>query len=284
VIHIRASGQTFEGNHEALVSKARFDRVQAILHGRVGARVQIHDFLFRRFLRCAHCGNCLIGELKKGRVYYRCHTRTCPTTNIREDVASEAIAEGLNGLHFTEQEHAYLKLRMAELKSSWGRDREQELQNLKLKIEQVTERLNRATDAYLDGALDREMFEERKGKLIEGRRALTDRHGDFEANRASVPDELQRCVELAGSAYSLYQLASIEKKRRLLRMLMSNCTVDAKKIDIAWQLPFRQIAEREKETDGGPSKEIGRTLGALVEGLFHLFVEHPEIDFSAFQN
>jgi site-specific DNA recombinase len=279
VMHIRASGQTFEGNHKALITTSLYERVQDILHGRIGTRVKTHDFLFRRFIRCVHCKNALIGELQKGHVYYRCHTRTCPTTNIREEVAGDLIAGKLKALEFAERERAYLACRIAELKAAWIRDREQELQNLKVKIEQVTERLNRVTDAYLDAALDREMFEERKAKLVQERRALTDRRADFEANRASVPDELRKCVELAQSAYSLYQSASTEKKRRLLRIVVSNCAIDAKKLDFTWAIPFQQIAEREKDTDGAPSKEIPRTLENLLGGLLGFFAEHVEVDF-----
>ncbi|MGA2654152.1 MAG: hypothetical protein ABSF28_26825, partial [Terracidiphilus sp.] len=159
-------------------------------------------------------------------------------------------------------------------------NREQELQGLKMKIEQITERLNRVTDAYLEGALDREMFEERKAVLIAERRALNDRRADYEANRASVPDELQKFVELAGSANSLYQAASIAKKRRLLRTVMSNCTIQRKNIGFTWRPPFCEVAKRENKTDGAPSKEIGRTSALLITRLLKFFTESPEIDFS----
>ncbi|MGC9224935.1 MAG: recombinase family protein [Terracidiphilus sp.] len=41
VMRIMASGETYLGNHEALISKSLFDRVQDILHGRVGTRTNI---------------------------------------------------------------------------------------------------------------------------------------------------------------------------------------------------------------------------------------------------
>jgi len=280
VIRIRASGETYDGNHQALISKSLFDRVQDILHGRVGTRVMVHDFLFRRFIACACCGNSLIGELQKGIVYYRCHTKTCPGTSTREDTVSEIFVGKLRTLVFPEREKEQIDARIREMKATWIASREQELQGLKFKIEQITERLNRVTDAYLEGALDREMFEERKAVLIGERRALGNRRADYEANRASVPDELRRFVELAGSAYSLYWNASTAKKRRLLRILMSNCTIQQKKIEFMWRPPFREVAEREKDTDGAPSKEIHRTLEVLLDSLFKFFAEHPAIDLS----
>jgi DNA invertase Pin-like site-specific DNA recombinase len=280
VIRIHASGQTFEGNHESLISKNLFDRVQNILHGRVGTRVHVHDFLFRRFIACASCGNSLIGELQKGNVYYRCHTKRCPGTSIKEEVVSELIANALCSLAFSEPEKIILAERIREKKVAWIASREQELQGLKMKLEQITERLNRVTDAYLEGALDREMYEERKTMLIAERRALNDRRSDYEANRASVPDELRKFVELAGTAYSLYKSTHDAKRRRLLRTVMSNCTVQRKDIGFTWRPPFGGVAEREKETDGAPSKEIPRTLETLLDRLFTFFTERPAIDLS----
>jgi hypothetical protein len=124
------------------------------------------------------------------------------------------------------------------------------------------------------------MFDERKALLVHERRALTDRRADFETNRASIPNELQKFVELAGSAYSLYENASTEKKRRLLRVLMSNCTINAKKVDLAWQLPFRQVAEREQDSDCRPSKEMHRTTNLLIARIWEYLLGPHELDFS----
>ncbi len=280
IMRIRASGETYQGNHEALISKNLFDRVQDILHGRVGTRVHVHDFPFRRFIRCAACSNALIGELQKGRVYYRCHTKACAKTSVREDSVASLVDEKLRTLVFSDVERAEMLARIGELKASWAGHREQEMQRLTLQIDQLTERLNRTTDAYLEGVLDREAFEERKAALITERRALTDRRADYDANRTSVPEELQKFVELAGAAYSLYCGAITTKKRRLLRTVMSNCTLDQKKLDITWQTPFCIVAEREKTTQSAPDREIGRTSTLLVDRLFALFAEQPTLDFS----
>jgi len=280
VIRIRASGETYEGNHEALISKNLFDRVQDILHGRVGTRVKVHDFPFRRFIACENCGNHLIGELQKGNVYYRCHTKKCAGTSIREERVGELVIRALSALAFSEEEKTLVMARIRELKAAWIESREQELHGLKLKIEQVAERLNRVTDAYLEGALDRNMFDERKAVLISERRALSDRQADYETRRTSVPDELQKFIELAGSANSLYQAASAAKKRRLLRIVMSNCTIRQKSIWFTWRLPFGEVAERGNETGGAPDREIGRTCALLIDELFAFFAEQPTLDLS----
>jgi hypothetical protein len=285
VMRIRASGETYQGNHEALISRQLFERVQDIMHGRVGTRVQVHDFRFRRFITCAVCGNSLIGELQKGRVYYRCHTKACVKTSIRDDVVAALIAVKLKALAFSPDEKEQLLLEIGQLKASWAELREREMQRITLQIDQLTDRLNRVTDAYLEGVLDREMFEERKAGLIAERRALVDQKADYEANRVSVPEQLRRFVELAGSAYSLYSEAVTAKKRRLLRIVMSNCTINRKEIDIAWQTPFRFVAEREEILQSALDREIPRTSALPIARLISRLVKHFErhsgtLDFS----
>lgn len=81
-IHIRRSNQTFEGVHEPLISKQLFDRVQAVLTGKLNTRTMRHDFLYRRRLTCKNCEYSLIGETQKGYIYYRCQRAECPTTSV----------------------------------------------------------------------------------------------------------------------------------------------------------------------------------------------------------
>jgi site-specific DNA recombinase len=104
IIRIKSSGESYLGVHEPIVSKRLFDRVQHVLDGKVTAGPLTHDFLFRRMITCARCGYRLIGERQKGNVYYRCHTRNCPTLTIREDVVQATIQRHLMPLGLTTDE------------------------------------------------------------------------------------------------------------------------------------------------------------------------------------
>ncbi|HLG96912.1 MAG TPA: recombinase family protein [Bryobacteraceae bacterium] len=65
VIRVKRTGDTYPGAHEALISKALFDDVQAVRDGRLNTRKKKYDFLFRRFIRCERCEYSLIGELNR---------------------------------------------------------------------------------------------------------------------------------------------------------------------------------------------------------------------------
>lgn len=278
MIRVSVSGDTFVGNHEALISKSTFDRVQDILHGRVGTRNTIHDFLYRKTIQCANCGNRLIGELQKGIVYYRCHGRNCKQVSITEQRFKAALDEQLQKIRFTAEESAYLGNRISALKGSWAKDREVAIRAIKIRTELIGDRLSRLMDAYLDQTLDKAIFDERRASLLSERRALEDKIREYEAGRVSIPEEIEKCVELAKSASTLYRSADIERKRRLLRVLMSNCVIRDKSLEFVWQTPFRVIAEREKSDECTHSKEKGRAGTPLFEWLMEFFRKNPNLE------
>src|SRR5689334_9709957 len=109
IIHIKTTNETFKGVHEPLVPRQLFDRVQKILRGKLNARSIKHDFVYRRRLTCKSCGYSLVGELRKGHVYYRCHETRCPTTCLREEVVEEAVLDQFARLRFSADERAWLR-------------------------------------------------------------------------------------------------------------------------------------------------------------------------------
>jgi hypothetical protein len=56
LIRIRKTGQIFEGKHEPLISKRLFDDVQDVIAGRLNKRPTLHEFLFRKIVKCKLCG------------------------------------------------------------------------------------------------------------------------------------------------------------------------------------------------------------------------------------
>ncbi|MDD3487673.1 MAG: recombinase family protein [Candidatus Moranbacteria bacterium] len=65
-------GKYYSGNHETLISKELFDKVQNIINGKNRSRYKKHFYPLRGFMTCNVCG-CLMTALeKKGFVYYYC--------------------------------------------------------------------------------------------------------------------------------------------------------------------------------------------------------------------
>jgi site-specific DNA recombinase len=274
LIKLETTKETFPGIHAPLVSAQLFRRVQRVLNGKVNGKVQVHDFQFRRLLKCGNCGYALVGERQKGHAYYRCHTHNCETKGIREEVIDKAILTQLNLLQFSRQERAYLSARLKALKLQWNDESNEKKESFDSRIRQITERLSRLTDAYIDGDLEKRLFEERKAMLLEERRNLEDILAGWDNKKRQTPDRLAKFLELAGNAYRGYEAADPAEKRELLQIVTSNRTLTGKSLDISLVPPFRQVAERFLSSNGEASRAQVR-MNKLLAALSKLIDNDP---------
>ena len=249
LITIKKTGETYDGSHESLITQDLFERVQDIMRGRTNTRPLKHDFLFRRRIACKGCGYSLIGEIHKSHVYYRCQVAGCHKTSVREEVIESALLESLLPLKLSSREQAYLKQEAARMATESHLYRENLEKSLRLQLNQIAERLNRVTDAFIDRLIDKESFEQRKRALLVERTGVEDKLKKLQDGRAG---SLMEFLEQADSAYLSYKTGTVEQKRKLINVLTSNRAVDGKSPEIVLRLPFNEIANRPQFSNGGP--------------------------------
>ncbi|GMV90918.1 MAG: recombinase [Candidatus Hydrogenedentota bacterium] len=267
LIRLARTREVFEGNHEPLISRIVFDRVQAILTGRTPVRTRRNSFLYRKLITCRHCGYTMSGECQKGHTYYRCHSRTCPTKGVREEAIDVAVVATLGSLEFSDRERKKLTQLIDAHRASWLETKAGLTKALELRIKRVTDRLNRLTDAYLDQAIDRKMYEERKENLIADRMAAEKARTELESSANDVLYRVREIFERANSAPVLYEMALKDTKRELLGTLTSNLAVNERNVVVELSSPFDIIANRRKPTNGDPYRGRLRTLEAMLAGV-----------------
>lgn len=270
IIHISRTNENFAGIHEPLIGKMLFDRVHGVLTGKVNVRTQRHAFLFRRMLSCATCRFSLIGERQKGHVYYRCHSKQCPPTAVREEVIGTKVGQLLQTLQFSDKEKEYFRSRLPEMRAAWATQREDEIRSLTLRLDQVKDRLNRLTDAYLDQALDKTAFEERKKGLLQDQKTIEENLTNLRRADQAGPSRLEKFLELAGSASLSHELALPDEKRELVNILTSNRQVAGKNVALEPSLPFREIVNRFENSSCPQERAIPRTWDRLLGVLSRL--------------
>ncbi len=260
LIYVRTTNETFEGVHTPLVSKAIYDRVQAILSGKTVLRTARYEFLFRKLARCGACGYFLLGERQKGHVYYRCHA--CKGVCVREEVIEEAVGDALKLLTFDSDEREALKIIAEEMQGHAASEAGKAKNALAMRVTHLDERLVRLTDAFIDQHIDKETFEARKVLLLSDKRSLADQLQA--AENADPTQPLIKNLELASVAYISYGSAIPSEKRRLVESLSSNLSVHGKKPMIELCSPFREVSNWRKTSDGAPARI--RTRNDSFEG------------------
>jgi DNA invertase Pin-like site-specific DNA recombinase len=293
LIRVKRRKETYEGAHDHLLKKSLFDRVQAILDGKVSARPAKHDFLFRRTLRCKSCGYSLIGERQKGYVYYRCHSPSCPMTSLKEEAADGKVSPLFLACELEAEERAYIRERIEGMKANCQDERAEQHKALNLKLSQLTARRARLTDALIDGLLDRELFEERQAALLSEKRTLEEQLANLDDSGMTGPQKLADFLERLDSAHTLYESGTTDEKRELLAKFTSNWLATGKEVDFTPLPEVQLVAKRPRNLyggverdrprtskperlDDGPYRNTPRTWDQLIIQLAELFATKPE--------
>ena len=272
MIRIKRTREMYPGKHKPLISIALFEGVQNILRGKRQRRGFKHDFMFRRLFKCKHCNTTLIGERQKGHVYYRCHTTGCPTTCVREEAIEAAIRETLSRIEISPDEAVELETLISKLRDNWEDEQRKFSAALNIKKGQIQSRLDRLTDAFVDGAIDKETFIDRKGRLVRDQRVLEEKSAKGVNTSQSVVDRVSKFLELAKTAYSSYIRAIPLEKRELLESVTSNRWVERKNVELELPFALEALANWRSFTCGDPKRGTPRTFDA--QRIFQQLIDY----------
>ncbi len=281
LMRIYRTGETFRGTHEPLVTPSVFEKVQEVLAGKRVDRAENRIFAYSRLVRCATCGYSLIAERQKGHVYYRCHNRPfkspaeCPPTSIREERLDEAIITALADVDLAEGELQTVRVLIEERRERRDQERATEERTVRLQSDQIENRLSKLADLLIEGALERSLYLTKRKELLTEQVAVRNRLQELNRGDGLALAQLEKTVELAKSPSLLYRAASLERRRELLRTLLSNLAVSSKNVEITLSLPFRLIAERRKNAKCRANRGTCRTWEKLFQELNTYLVRHP---------
>jgi site-specific DNA recombinase len=238
-------GQSFIGAHEPLISKELFDAVRARAEGRLVSANPARgrrEYRYRRLLSCANCNGRLVAETQRGHAYYRCHARTCKGTCVREERITEAIALPLSYLPMPPMLEAALRQHFIENEGQAETARTNRLASLSLRLSQISARLVRLTDLFIDGALDQATYESRRTDLLNERLTLEGEHAKL-SNRADSTGRVEAFIEHALTLRILPQLADASKIRQTAIKAISNIKFAQNNVEIQWSKAFEMLID-----------------------------------------
>ena len=267
---IRIKGNNFNGLHEPIISPKLFKEVQAILRGNTNQKVNRHDFKLRKLITCKGCGYSLIGEIQKGHVYYRCHRKGCVTKGIREVTIDNLLIKAFAATQLLPVETTELDLLLKDAEQDWVTKQEEILESIKLQSGQIEQKLERLTDCYVDGGLDRETYELRKEKLLFESKTKLAAKAEIQQGKDKLFRKVNRFLELGKNLKESYENGISEEQREFTQITTSNLVVEGKKLMISMRSPFLELAERHFLTYGAPGRNRTCNNGLEVRSYIHL--------------
>ncbi len=241
-------GIEYKGLHTPIVEADLWNRVQAVFAGRDKPRYRKHDFAFGGLLRCAHDGCTVTAEHHKGKyTYYRCSygRGRCDLPYMPEPKVAQRLGEALRFIYVPEE---VAKAIVSSLESDQAGAEAKRLQDLaaaKQRLAALRTRVDQMYEDKLDGRIDADFWTRKMNEWREQERCLEAR-----VEQLSTPVNpqraltVQRTLELANRAYSLYLTRNPGEQGQLLRMVLLNCATDGVSLWPTYRKPFDMIFQR----------------------------------------
>ena len=220
-----------DGLHEPLITKSMFDTVQDILDGKRKKHPKLTkavkpEFYLRKFLVCPHCGRAITGATSTGGRGGKYHYYFCPTTGkhlrMSADEVNRKFVNYISSLRPNNAiMHLYLEI-LNDLRKDGVREIEFEISKLRTEMREVEDKMDKIEDKFIDGEIDKDMYNRMIDRHIAKKKALQDRIEIMQTpNRAKIEPQLRYAISLIDNIDTFFQVAPAEAKIKVLSSIFS---------------------------------------------------------------
>jgi DNA invertase Pin-like site-specific DNA recombinase len=253
--HFRHAGEIYEGKHQPIITKALFDRANAVLRGRGRTPDKKTDPRpFCGFMSCGSCGMGITGELKLKRqkngtthlyTYYHCSkkskTQKCFEPCIRAEELDRQLSNILSG-YILPKEWATKLFAMLDIEEQKNKHSASEaVQELQVEVENISRNLARLTDVYVAQDIERSDYLERRRSLMSDKKSLEEQIARFERTPSAWIEPTREWIKDASMLDEISKTADLpSKKLSLQKIFGSNLFLKSR---IAFGNPLPHYAE-----------------------------------------
>src|SRR3989344_1264494 len=236
-------GEYYDGSFEPIISPTLFEAVQKMLAKKSRPRVQKvpNHFPFAQFARCGECGSMITAQYATNRfgtkyTYYRCTKKkgVCRQPYLS---SSALISQAKNllqsvSLPLSEIENMEKQIDLWEKESI--SERGSVSQNLKTKLSETKEKLDKLVSLYLDGDIEREIYLERKDLLLRQKAKFEESFKDFGQQRKNWVEPLRSFVLSLREAVILEKGENYFAWKEFFQKIGSNPILKDKTLSCNW--------------------------------------------------
>ena len=242
--HFRYTGEVHEGKHKGIISKRLFDQVQVVLERRGKPHPKTNEPLPLCGLVYCSCGMMYTAEKhvkrqKNGNVhtyvYYRCtrksKTVTCREPHIRAEELDKQLSALLRKYAMPTAWADKLRELMCNDEMSEKADFERITENDKEAIAQLSDKLARLLDGYLDGDIERELYQDKRAEILGKKKLLQERIEQATLGVSTWVEPMKTWIETAVSICKIAKSDDLSAKKLLcLEIFGSNLKMRQKEV------------------------------------------------------
>jgi site-specific DNA recombinase len=237
-------GMLYAGTHIPLVDRKQFDQVQDVFQGRNKPKYRKHAFAFQGLLTCAHDNCAVTAEIKKQKyIYYHCtgYRGPCELPFIREEALGARLGQIVKDIFIPGSVLAQLENSLLNDKGHQETVRNEQRSRLTERLGSVRNRLDQIYLDKLDGKISDDFWARKSDEWRSEEQRLCAEMLSLDEMKPEKLLDGVRILELAHKAHFLYLKQTPEEQAKLLKMVVSNCSIDATSLYPTYRKPFDLI-------------------------------------------
>ena len=242
--HFRYLGEVYEGKHKDIISKRLFDEVQTVLARRGKLQRKANDPKPLCGLVYCSCGMMFTSERqtkrqKNGNVhvydYYRCtrksKTVVCREPHIRAEELDKQLSTLLVGFSLPKSWADKLRELMRKDELSEKAEYSANTEVLRNDTAQLSDKLARLLDGYLDGDIERELYQAKRAEILGQKKRLEEKIERTTVGVLTWVEPMNRWIERAVSICKIAKSDDLLAKKSLcLEIFGSNLKMQNKNV------------------------------------------------------
>ena len=278
------NGEEYRGNHQPIVPRELFYRVQEILRvrGKLKEKSSKHKFLLRGIAYCKTCGHKLTAEHHPRGDYYRCITPHDGEKCTEKYIPAKSLENQLEALY--ERLQPPLKVLKA-LKTMLESRNQKRLDEAKTKVSRLQKLISQTeakslnlADQLTAGNIDAATYKKISERYTETIRTAQTEMSFLEKSIKNGLDFLDKCIAISSCLFRLHKRFDFEQKRTLARAVFKKILCKNRQIvEVEFNPPFAYLLD---ETAGRVFKE--RPSAPTIQDMFEQ-LSNPE-NFACFSD
>ncbi len=229
--------EIYEGNHEPIISKQLFEKVQRVLLDRGKPRKEKSNrgFGFLAIFKCGECGRAITAEQhtkKSGLVFrhYRCTKKDvdCKQKYVSEKDLHLQIDQIFQKVALPPEWLELILKKLNEEEKEISQNSRSFAQNVEKEIAEIENKVSRLIDMQLENTITLDEYKEKKEKLLNQKADLKQKLSDFGRKGNYWLEPMRNFILSAHQANLLIHSENLEEKRSFLQKIGSNWTLQNK--------------------------------------------------------
>lgn len=236
----------YQGEHEPLIDKDLFERVQRRLKSRTTPRYQKHFHLFTGLMKCFECGGIVSWEIHKGIVYGHCnHYKQCSQRVwAKEDDVDGQIAAVLDRLNIKNKRITdWIRKALLEHHKKHIEYRISSVEQINKLVSQIHTKLDNLYDDKVSGQITKEFYDRKFNKYSDELK-LAEEQLDKQSKDNNQYYQLGiNYFDLAQKGSLNYTKAKKDPKRLLLKLVFKEMKINKGVLSFKLTRAFELLSE-----------------------------------------